>query len=194
MHFKILFLSALYATGLSVAQNEKRDSSSLDMASVLSEASRLTSAYPGSSATYSIPFVTPGGNLLQPPASLIPAIITGIPATVIVQIAGASGRSVLASEFKAGNTPAWYQSLPDGVKSYINALASQASAGSINLSATPTAVNWATAPQTTSSASADGKGNVKSSKSKGIGAQPTAAPLGIGIAAAVGILGVALAL
>lgn len=95
------------------------------------------------------------------------------------------------SEFKAGNTPAWYQSLPDGVKSYIQALASQRAAGSVNLSATPTLVNWASGPTTTSSAT--GKNDVKT-KSRGVAAQATAAPLGVSFVAAVGLLGVVIAL
>jgi hypothetical protein len=135
----------------------------------------------------------PGGNLLQPPASLVGAIITAVPVTVLVELAGGAGRSAIASEFKAGNTPAWYQNLPEGVKSYVSALASQINGGKVDLNATPTPVDWAS-PKTTSTGGDGSKGDVKSSKSKGMAAQPTAAPLGISVAAAVGILGVALAL
>jgi len=200
MRFTALVLSALGALSLVAAQNEKRQQSSIDWASLNSAASRLKTAYPAGSATYSLPFVTPGGNLLQPPASLVGAIITGIPASVLVQVAGAAGRSSLASEFKAGNTPAWYQTLPEGVKSYISALASQFNKGDVNLSATPSANNWATSgiiAPTDASSPDNGNNNaaVSSSKSKGAAAaQPTAAPLGFSAMAALGILGIAIAL
>jgi hypothetical protein len=156
----------------------------------------LTSAYPKGTATANIPFITPGGNLLQPPQSIVAAIITGVPASVIVQLAGSSGRAALASEFKAGNTPGWYQTLPEPVKSYISALQKQIAAGSVNLSATPSSVDYypSTATAAGGAAGDDSKVAVTSSKSKA-GAQPTGLPaLGLSVAAAIGVLGVAIAL
>jgi len=193
MRLNILTLVIGNLVALAVGHDEKRDTSSFD---VQSAASVLTSKFSGS-ATYTLPFITPGGNLLQPPQSIVGAIITGIPASVIVQLAYSTGRAALASEFKAGNTPAWYQTLPDPVKSYISALERQIAASSVNLSATPSSVNYYPDPTTTptSSGSTDGENAaVTSSKSKGPAA-PTAAPgLGFSVAAALGVLGAVIAL
>jgi hypothetical protein len=146
-----------------------------------------------------VPFQTPGGNLLQPPASLVGAIITGVPASVLVQVWGGAGKSSLASEFKAGNTPAWYQTLPEGVKSYISALASQIGNNEVNLSATPSGngfgvANLTPTGQVAQDTGTGGDSQVTSSKSKGAAPQATPGPLKWSAGAALGILGVALAL
>jgi len=195
MRFSAFISSALYATSLADIQHERRaDSTSVDMAAALSQAAILTSAFPATgTSTWRLSFVTPGGNLLQPPATLIGAIMTAVPASVLVDLAKqGSAFSSIASEFKAGNTPAWYESMPQDVKSYVKALASQKAAGKVNLSATPTPVKWA--GTSTEGPEETAKGDVKSSKSKGLAAKPTQAPLVWNVAAAVGLVGVALAL
>ena len=196
-----------------------RQTTSLDLASILSEAyasslsskrtitkkhsSLLTAKFPSPSTTVTLPFITPGGNLLQPPASLVGAIITAVPASVLVDLAQPSLRSSIASEFKAGNTPAWYQSLPAGVKSYIEALNTQINAGDINLSATPTSnfqfpvTTMAAAGTVGTGTGSAGPGGVfatSSSKAWAEKAMQTGGPLGLSFAAAVGVLGVAIAL
>lgn len=50
---------------------------------------------------------------------MIGQILTAVPASVLVQLVNSSARSSIAGEFKAGNTPAWYQALPSDVKNYI---------------------------------------------------------------------------
>jgi hypothetical protein len=155
----------------------------------------LTSKFPAGSTTYSIPFVTPGGNLTQPPPSLVGAIITAVPASILVELPQPSLRSSIASEFKAGNTPQWYATLPSAVKSYIESLETQVEAGDVNLSATPTATfQFTAADPTDTTTSEKGKGgNVATSTSKAAAAQETAG-LGAGFAVALAILGVAIAL
>lgn len=76
-----------------------------------------------------------------PPSGVAQALLTAIPASVYSDLAIPASRSALASEFRAGNTPAWYANLPSAVKSYISQV--QAQASSINpsygaLSATTT--------------------------------------------------------
>lgn len=79
--------------------------------------------------------------LASPPVGVAQALLTGIPASVYSELANPTSRAALASEFADGTTPAWYQSLPSAVKSYIAEV--QAAAASINpsyskLSATTT--------------------------------------------------------
>ena len=139
--------------------------------------------------------MTPGGNLQQPPVSLIGAIITAVPASILIELAQPSLRSSIASEFKTGNTPQWYATLPSGVKSYVESLETQVAAGDVNLSATPTATFQFTAADPTGTATSEkGKGGtLATSTSKAAAAQETAG-LGAGFAAILGILGVAIAL
>lgn len=65
-----------------------------------------------------------------PPSGVAQALLTAIPASVYSDLAIPASRSALASEFRAGNTPAWYANLPSAVKSYISQV--QAQASSIN--------------------------------------------------------------
>lgn len=212
MLFKTATALFLSANVFASAMREKRQSSA-DLASVESEASVptlsspylaiyshclssvLLSKFPGGSTTVSLAFVTPGGNLPQPPASLVGVIITAVPASILIELAQPSLRSSIASEFKAGNTPQWYATLPSAVKSYIESLESFVAAGDVNLSARPTATFQFTAADPTSiTTSEKGKGGtVATSTSKAAAAQEIAG-LGIGMAAALGILGVAIAL
>lgn len=149
----------------------------------------LKTAFGTQSATFSLPFVTPGGNLIQPPASLVGAIITAVPASVLLELAQPSLRSSIASEFRAGNTPAWYQTLPTPVKSYIESLNTQIAAGGVDLNATPSRFDF-DVPTTT--ATSDG-GVSGTSTSKAIAAQATG-DIGLSLAAVVGILGAMIAL
>jgi hypothetical protein len=145
----------------------------------------------GGSATFTLPFTTPGGNLLQPPASLVGAIITAVPASILLQLAQPSLRSSIASEFRAGNTPQWYQTLPAPVKSYIESLQTQIAGGGVDLSAT--ASHFTFPPKTTAGVDAAGTGTLSSSTSKAIAAQATAG-VAVSFAAAAGLLGLVIAL
>ncbi|KAL4912642.1 hypothetical protein BDW62DRAFT_206293 [Aspergillus aurantiobrunneus] len=120
-------------------------------------ADSLLSMFP-SATPYTANFTAPGGNLIQPPSSLINDIITAVPATVLAQFMLPSGRSSIASEFQAGNTPSWYQELPTEVKSYILAMKSQVAGGNVDLNATRT-------PAPTSASSEGGNDSESDSES-----------------------------
>jgi hypothetical protein len=120
-------------------------------------------------------------------------IITAVPASILVELVNPSARSAIASEFAAGNTPQWYATLPSPVKSYIEALNSQIRAGQVDLSATPSAFQFPVTTATTTG-KATGKGDtVATSTSKAIAAQVTGG-VGMSVAAAFRILGLAIAL
>ncbi|KAK2778065.1 hypothetical protein FQN53_001943 [Emmonsiellopsis sp. PD_33] len=105
----------------------------------------------------------------DPPESLIQILATAIPKTAFQSLVRAEGRSKLASEFQAGNTPAWYENLPSPVKSYFSHIKIQ---------------------QTATDMPVNGKGT---STSSGLAAKPTGVVAG-GLAVAAGVLGLAVAL
>ncbi|KAH8422472.1 uncharacterized protein LDX57_000225 [Aspergillus melleus] len=109
----------------------------LDGALLSSQADALKSAFPDATP-FTKPFEIPGGNLIQPPSSLVGAIITGVPPSVLAQLIQPAGRESIASEFRAGNTPDWYAGLPADVKGYVTKMKAQVTQGDVDLSATPT--------------------------------------------------------
>lgn len=121
-------------------------------------------------------------------------IFTAVPPTVLAQLMLPTGRSAIASEFQAGNTPSWYQSLPTEVKSYVLAMKSQVGAGNVDLNATRTP-----APTSSSSASggdSDGEkdGDSPSTQtSSGLAAHATG-EVAASLAGALGLLGLAVVL
>ena len=129
----------------------------------------------------------------------MPVIITAVPASIIAELAVPSQRSSIASEFRAGNTPSWYLTLPSAVKSYIESLQTQIAAGNVDLSATPsnipfaaaTAVAGADAGTGTGTADATAKVTTKTSKA---GAAQATGGIGLSVGAALGLMGVAIAL
>ncbi|KAL3481368.1 hypothetical protein BJX99DRAFT_253672 [Aspergillus californicus] len=126
----LLLASTIGALGVEVT-------ASVNATDMQNAADQLLSMFP-SATPYTANFTVPGGNLIQPPSSLVGAIITAVPPTVLAQLFLPSGRSSIASEFQAGNTPSWYEELPSDVKSYVLAIRSQVGAGDVDLSATPT--------------------------------------------------------
>ncbi|OCL15456.1 hypothetical protein AOQ84DRAFT_278919, partial [Glonium stellatum] len=88
-------------------------------------------------ATFKLPAQTTRiQNYDPPPSSIVNMILTAIPGSVIGELINPAERSSLASGFKAGNTPSWYQNLPEPVKSYVTNILQQMSArgGSTGLS------------------------------------------------------------
>jgi len=134
--------------------------------------------------------VIPGGNLPQPPASLIGPIITGVPVSVIVELAQPALRSSIASEFKAGHTPQWYETLPTAVKSYIESLQSFVANGQYDPSATQPRFSF---PVPTSTATVGNNNKVTTTKSKAASPRATG-EVALGFSAAVGLLALAIAL
>lgn len=102
-----------------------------------------------------------------------------MPVTVIWELIDPQSRSILASQFSAGTTPTWYNSLPTDVKSYMSVVKSQISAGALTAT-------------TTGSTSATKTGATSTSSGMAMAAQPTA--LTASVIGALGVLGLALAL
>ncbi|PLB46554.1 hypothetical protein P170DRAFT_498484 [Aspergillus steynii IBT 23096] len=138
-----LLISSLLIIPLYISQTLSQDpttsasKATLDGALLRSQADALTSAFP-SATPFTKPFEIPGGNLIQPPSSLVGAIITGIPPSVLAQLIQPAGRESIASDFRAGNTPDWYAGLPADVKDYVTSMRAQVSHGEVDFSATPT--------------------------------------------------------
>jgi hypothetical protein len=134
----------------------------------------------------SMAFQTPFPALEPPNKTVMKALITGVPPTVLVELVDKQSRSSLASEFAAGNTPAWYENLPDAAKSYIEGIGTQTASGALTATTqwTPTATPNAGGAQ-------PGDGGTSS----GFAAQQTGSPaVAAAAAAAAGFMGVVLAL
>jgi hypothetical protein len=115
-------------------------------------------------------------NLANAPPNFIPVIVTSVPMSVLGDLLDPYARSSLASQFKAGTTPGWYQSLPPSIKSYLATVHTQIADGALSANAS--------APVPTSTSSARGA----------VLANPTGAALKINMAGALGIAAIALAL
>ncbi|KAJ5793440.1 hypothetical protein N7457_000039 [Penicillium paradoxum] len=116
------------------------------------------------------------GNISPPPKSLIPEILSVVPVSVVWELINPPERSALASQFKAGSTPAWYSALPSGVKRLADSKATAA-----NTAATATATDGNSE-----------SGRASSSSSTDAAAQATG--LTVSAMGALGVLGLALAL
>ncbi|KAL2869093.1 uncharacterized protein BJX67DRAFT_379571 [Aspergillus lucknowensis] len=159
---------------------------SVNSAELQNAADQLLSMFP-SATPFTATFTVPGGNLLQPPPTLVKDIITAVPPTVLAQLLMPTGRSSIASEFKAGNTPDWYQELPSEVKNYVLAMKSQVGAGNVNLSATPTEA-------AATSGNGDGDGDAAATEtSSGVAARATGY-VAASMVSVLGLLGVAVVL
>lgn len=130
-------------------------------------------------------------NISAPPRSLIPQIISAVPPTVIVDLVNPARRTSLASEFKAGNTPSWYGSLPTDVKSYLSGVKKQINEGALTAT-TGLAYQTQEGSTTTTMASSS---STSTSTSEGLAA-PVARQTGLGVSAmgALGVVGAALVL
>ncbi|KAL5355040.1 hypothetical protein BJX96DRAFT_1074 [Aspergillus floccosus] len=139
------------------------------------------------SFTFSLPSQTGNlDNIASPPRSLFAQIVNNVPPTALAQIIIPAQRKELASSFKAGATPDWYQSLPTDVKSYLSVVKSQLKEGA--LTATHAAATQTPTPVTT----ADGA--AASTSSEGMAARPTGAGVVVSGMGGLGVLGVALVL
>ncbi|KAL2812717.1 hypothetical protein BJX63DRAFT_432417 [Aspergillus granulosus] len=135
-------------------------------------ADQLLSIFP-SATPFTADFTVPGGNLIQPPSSIIPDIITGIPPSILAQLLIPSSRSSIASEVQAGNTPDWYNDLPSEVRSYVTAIRSQVAAGNLNLSATPTPAPTSASSEDSGSGDSENGNSPASETSSGLAARAT---------------------
>lgn len=129
-------------------------------------------------------------NIAAPPRSLIGEVISAVPPSVLIDLVVPTRRASLASEFSAGNTPAWYSSLPTDVKSYMKEVKSQINDGALT-------ATTGLAAQTAASASATASATASASTSTGAaaaGPRATGGPLAASVMGAFGVLGVAVAL
>ncbi|KUL86016.1 hypothetical protein ZTR_06460 [Talaromyces verruculosus] len=183
----ILSLLLLTFAVLSSAAIEKRDSvvptttSGSNYASISAILGSLASAI--STATPA-PGVTPVAvqtanlsNIAEPPPGFIPAIMTAVPLSVLGDLLDSSSRSSLASDFQNGSTPAWYQSLPSSITSYISVVNSQIHAGALS-------ANTSVAVATSSSTAMAAQRVVV----------PTGVAMGVNVLGALGVAGLAMVL
>jgi hypothetical protein len=116
-------------------------------------------------------------NIDDPPPSLLPILITAVPMSVMWDILDPGSRSALASEFQHGSTPAWYQSLPTPVQSYLSVVHWQIQQGALQANISM--------PVATSTSS--GKAALAV-------ATPTGAALALNMVGALGVAGLAMVL
>jgi hypothetical protein len=130
------------------------------------------------------------GNISSPPKALIGEILSVVPVSVIWELINPDQRSSLASQFKAGTTPAWYNALPTDVKSYMSVVKSQISDGALTAT---TGLAYQTKSQTQTPAQSTATGTQSGATSTSSSA---AAPTGltVSVVGALGVLGLALAL
>jgi hypothetical protein len=104
-----------------------------------------------------------------------------------------SQRSALASQFKAGSTPAWYASLPSDVQSYLSVVKSQISEGALTATTGLAYQTAATASATGTATETDASaGATSTSKGMAAAARPTGVLMAGGVG--MGVLGLALVL
>ncbi|KAH8881398.1 hypothetical protein GQ53DRAFT_888442 [Thozetella sp. PMI_491] len=123
------------------------------------------------------------------PASLQVAIMTAVPATVIIELMNPTARASVASEFAAGHTPSWYQTLPPDVKSFFESMAAQLSTGGGIYTVTPTPTATAGADDNPGAAAASSTSSAYAAKATGLDRGVLAGVVGL-----AGVLGVAIAL
>ncbi|KAF4276077.1 hypothetical protein CNMCM8812_006365 [Aspergillus fumigatus] len=121
------WLSGLLTTALAAPQSDSQA-----LSSDLANWSSLGNALQSLNFNFTLPTKTANlDNISPPPRSLIPEVITALPPSVLMELIIPSQRSALASQFKAGSTPAWYASLPSDVQSYLSVVKSQISEGAL---------------------------------------------------------------
>lgn len=112
---------------------------------------------------------------------------------VLWDLINPTSRQSLASEFRAGNTPTWYNSLPTEVKNYMSVVRAQISGGALTATTGLAYESTSTSSAASVTAGTSQKGGGSgTSTSSGMAAQATgltASALG-----AMGVIAVALAL
>ncbi|KAJ5651887.1 hypothetical protein N7507_009313 [Penicillium longicatenatum] len=169
-----------FLTATAWAEPQKRDATTV--AATTEDGFNLASL---SSALVNLASATTTGNFANispPPKALIPEILSVVPLTVVGELIDAQSRSSLASQFKAGTTPAWYSSLPVDVKSYMSVVRLQIQNGALTattgLGYQTTATTGAGAAAT---ATATATATASSSTSNGVAAKPTVFSAMIGL-------------
>lgn len=129
------------------------------------------------------------GGFDPPDATLARAMLTALPGTVLGQLGNAGARSSIASAFKAGQTPSWYNDLSPEIKNYVLSVQTHATTG-----CTPLPTNDVTGSDGAGGADAKigGDSGGGTSTSEALASRPTAAI--VGLSGALGMLGLMIAL
>lgn len=128
------------------------------------------------------------GGFDAPDPTLARAMLTAVPGSILGQLGNAGARSSIASAFKAGTTPSWYENLAPEIKSYVLSVQTRATTG---CAPTPTDDGTGTGGAAGPNAKVGGdKGGT--STSKALASRPTAAI--VGLSGALGMLGLMIAL
>jgi hypothetical protein len=105
-----------------------RETTSTFFRSTFSKKASLTAA-----PTLATTMPTCLGGFDPPPPTLAQMILTALPVSVLTDLGNPNSRSLLASQFRAGNTPDWYINLAPAVKGYVESVQTHTTIGcSIN--------------------------------------------------------------
>ncbi|KFY09082.1 hypothetical protein V492_05641 [Pseudogymnoascus sp. VKM F-4246] len=177
-----------------VAENKKRqeDGSSASASDAPNAMSQLVAALSSkASLTGTVPISTSMPTCLMnfdaPDPTLARAMLTALPGSVLGQLGNAGARSSIASAFKAGQTPSWYEDLSPEIKSYVLSVQTRATTG-----CTPRATDDGTGSSGAPNAKVGGDKVAGTSTSEALASRPTAAI--IGLSGALGMLGLMVAL
>lgn len=128
------------------------------------------------------------GGFDPPDATLARQMLTAIPGSILGQLGNAGARSSIASAFKAGETPSWYNDLSPEIKNYVLSVQTHATTG-----CTPRQTDDGTGTGGAAGANANVAGDKGgTSTSEALASRPTAAI--VGLSGALGMLGLMLAL
>ncbi|KAL5348917.1 hypothetical protein ACLOAV_006342 [Pseudogymnoascus australis] len=180
-----------------VAKNKKRQeegSSASDAPDAMSQLVAALSSKASITGTVQVATTMPTcmGGFDAPDPTLARAMLTAVPGSILGQLGNAGARSSIASAFKAGTTPSWYESLSPEIKSYVLSVQTRATTG-----CTPTPTDDGTGTGTGAGGAAGPNAKVGGDKggtstSEALASRPTAAI--VGLSGALGMLGLMIAL
>ncbi|OBT86764.1 hypothetical protein VE02_04210 [Pseudogymnoascus sp. 03VT05] len=175
-----------------IAKNKKRQdkSSASDAPNAMSQLVAALSSKASLTGTVPIATTMPTciGGFDPPDATLARQMLTALPGTVLGQLGNAGARSSIASAFKAGQTPSWYNDLSPEIKNYVLSVQTHATTG-----CTPRQTGDGTGTGGAAGANAKVGGDKGgTSTSEALASRPTAAI--VGLSGALGMLGLMMAL
>ncbi|PGH18098.1 hypothetical protein AJ79_00726 [Helicocarpus griseus UAMH5409] len=124
----------LAATAVLGAENQPA-TTSVDIAAMQGQISQLIGMLPPVPTDFK-PAGDPAKILSSvgaPPPSLVRVIMTSVPSNVFADVINPASRKALASDFKAGKTPDWYNNLPTEVKEYVSGLAAKMTSEGVSM-------------------------------------------------------------
>ncbi|KAK2809860.1 hypothetical protein FQN50_003501 [Emmonsiellopsis sp. PD_5] len=193
MRFSIAYL---FLAAAAVFGADDKPTQTINLASMQGQISQLVNFLPSVPATFK-----PATDVRQalsgvgaPPSSLVAAIMTAVPSDVFADVINPASRKAIASSFKAGKTPGWFNDLPTPVKKYFSELAAKmTSAGVSYREDSPLATGLGSSGGTGKTDGDPKLGSGGSSSSSALAPRHTGAVAG-SLAVVVGVLGAAIAL